>query len=56
MAGSDIKLLGSKEKLSWKQTAEGVVISLPSSLQQETNRLSKDVYVFKVKGQAQKSK
>jgi hypothetical protein len=52
-AGSDIKLLGSKEKLSWKQTAEGVVISLPSSLQDETNRLSKHVYVFKLKGQPQ---
>lgn len=53
-AGSDITLLGSKEKLSWKQTAEGVVISLPASLQDETNRLSKHVYVFKVKGQPQK--
>lgn len=53
VASSAIQLLGTKEKLSWKQTADGVIISLPASLQDETNRLSKHVYVFKVKGQPQ---
>lgn len=51
--GSAITLLGYKEKLSWKQTEEGVTISLPASLQDETSRLSKYVYVFKLKGQPQ---
>jgi alpha-L-fucosidase len=51
--GSEIKLLGHKEKLSWKQSNEGVLISLPGTLQDETHRLSKHVYVFKLKGQPQ---
>lgn len=51
LAGSDIQLLGSKEKLSWKQTDEGVVVSLPVSL--GTPKSIKQVYVFKLKGVSQ---
>jgi alpha-L-fucosidase len=51
-AGSAIQLLGSKEKIGWKQTNEGVVISLPVSLA-KSNKVSKQVYVFKLKGVAQ---
>ena len=50
--GSTIQLLGSKEKLNWKQTDEGAVISLPVSLE-NSNKPTKQVYVFKLKGVAQ---
>ena len=52
-AGSSFQLLGSKEKLIWKETAEGIVIPLPANLQTEASRPSKYVYVFKVNGTAQ---
>ena len=51
--GSSVELLGSKEKLSWKETAEAIIISLPAYLQNEAARPSKYVYVFKVNGTAQ---
>jgi alpha-L-fucosidase len=53
VAGSSFQLLGSKEKISWRETAEGIVISLPANLQPEASRPSKYVYVFKVNGTAQ---
>ena len=52
-AGSGVQLLGSNEKLSWKETPEGAVILLPASLQNEAGRPVKYVYVFKLNGAAQ---
>ncbi|WP_276500748.1 alpha-L-fucosidase [Terrimonas pollutisoli] len=52
VTGSDIQLLGSKEKLGWKQTSEGLVISLPLSLE-KSSKPTKQVYVFKLRGVAQ---
>jgi len=53
VAGSSVQLLGHEEKLSWKETPEGVIISLPPALQNDSNRASKYVYVFKINGTAQ---
>jgi hypothetical protein len=53
VSGSFVQYLGSKEKLSWKETSEGVVILFPAYLQNEAARSSKYVYVFKVNGTPQ---
>ena len=53
VSGSFVQFLGSKEKLSWKETPEGVVILFPAYLQNEAARSSKYVYVFKVNGTPQ---
>lgn len=52
VTGSDIYLLGAKEKLNWRQTSEGVVISLPALLE-KTGKPASQVYVFKLKGTSQ---
>jgi len=45
-----IRMLGLKEPLHWKNTAEGLVIEIPESLQDESRRPSKEVYGFKIEG------
>ncbi len=50
LPGTTIQLIGNNQKCSWKQTAEGVVISLPASLKEPKDFPAKYVYVFKLKG------
>jgi hypothetical protein len=44
-------MLGAKEPLTWKQTEDGLVINLPEAM--KAKQLPGDVYVFKMKGEAQ---
>ena len=50
-AGSTISLLGCSQKLTWKDTPEGIVVNIPSNLTY-TPQVS-DVYVFKLTGTPQ---
>jgi len=46
--GSSIRLLGVNQPLRWRQEPEELVIDLPESLQQESNRPNRFAYVFKI--------
>ncbi len=50
-AGSDIHLLGYDQPLSWSyDTADGLTVTLPESLQDEAARPGKYAYSFKIRG------
>jgi alpha-L-fucosidase len=46
--GTQIRLLGCAEPLSWKRTKKGIVIALPKALQDESNRPCQYAWVFRV--------
>lgn len=46
---NQIEVLGSGEHLNWIKTANGIRISIPESLQDKKNRLSKYAWVLKIK-------
>ncbi len=52
-AGSEIHMLGYDRPLSWSYDAqEGLTISLPEELQEESNRPCRYAYAFKIEGTA----
>jgi hypothetical protein len=49
-AGSDINLLGANQPLEWRNDADGLVIQIPGSLQDEAKRPCKVAWSFRIEG------
>jgi hypothetical protein len=48
--------LGTKEPLSWRNDEKsGLLVQLPASLQDETNRPCRQAYAFKIEGETSAS-